>query len=815
MVFKRILVFIALFFHACYSHAQTSVLSQTLSISAQNQSLKDILTDITHQTGVHFTYSSNNVDIEQKITLNESNVPLKQLLNKLTDATQLQWTLIGHQIALTAKSPESKLCGFVLDSVTEQPIPFAIVSVKSDNYTETTDIKGKFCLPKKNESSTMVAIKAFGYQKKELVIESASKITVKLSPHPIELEETIISSDKIIENTSLSDIQISDAQMDAAKGLSNDPMKAITSAPGVLALVDFFGPIDIHIRGGEGNENLFLLDNIRLPFPFYFIGQSVINPDMIDKTELLTGGFNANYGNAMSSVFNFSTKTGHLEQYSGNVDLSFFNSSALVQGPVVKNKLSGIIGFRQSNISLLLRALGFRSNMNDVTSKFTYILNARNKLNFTSLYVTDKLDFSGKPNELANLKSTDKISAHHLQLQSVLSGKCYNKFSLLYSSLNLKASTDNASYHLNNQIYSTRNDFTYYPNTFDKLKLGIELNAIAEKALVKDVYRATDIRAIDSLYLYKERPSNAINYQGAAYFFYEGKIFSRLNYMIGGRFDYNYLNTNFDVSPRTTLSYHVSNSTVFSAAWGFFTQSPDIYSMLQNKQLRSNQCIHYIASVKQEIYRDLKLKTEVYYKDYKNQVVFDTAWVYSNGGYGTAKGFEIVAQKETGRLSGWLSYAYALSERKRNLQDKSYPSFYDQRHAYNALITFSLKEKKRKWFVPTHYSLQFKYATGNPYTPVVGIDSVAGKLQFLTGAINSARNTDYQNLNAKIQWQRTIGKKQNHVLKYYVDFWNLLSSRNIIERVYTLSTTGDYSIKNRFTTPFLLSLGIKFIFNKL
>jgi len=502
-----------------------------------------------------------------------------------------------------------------------------------------------------------------------------------------------------------------------------------------------------------------------------------------------------------------------MEKYNGNVDISFFNSSALVQGPIIKNKLSGIIGFRKSNIDLILRALGFQSNMNDLTTKFTYIINEKNKLNFTSLYVTDYLDFTKKESAFRGLKASDKINAQNLQLQSVISSKAYNKLSLLYSGINAKADQDYYFFHINNATYSLRDDYTFYPTSLTKLKAGAEFNIVVEKSHTLDAYDATDIPYLDSTELIRERITNNTNIQSAVYMFYEGRFFNRLHYIIGGRADHTSMNNAIDFSPRSTIAYDLSSTTIVSAAWGVFKQSAGIYDMTQNKHLTSHSCQHFILSFKQKLFKELRFKTEVYYKDYKNLVVFDTAWKYSNNGYGYAKGLEISLTKDVGRVNGWLSYSYAISERKRNLQDKAYPSYFDQRNAFNAQITFRVKEKKRKWFVPTSYSIQFKYATGNPYTPVLGVDSLAGKLTLLTGSINSLRNPDYQNLNAKIQWQRIFGKKDQHVLKYYIDFWNLYGGKNLIERVYKLTTNGNYTSVDRYTTSFLLSIGIKFIFN--
>lgn len=795
---------------------QENLLDKKINITLRNVNLQEALNELSLQSGLKFSYSSDAINLNEKINYSKNNIALRLAFDQIFKIISIEWNLIGEQITLKQKAEPIKLCGKLNDLELKTPIEYSIVYLKGTELNTQSDYVGNFCIDGIVPGTYTLVIKAFGYFEQEKVLELSNKplpLVVELKQQNIELNETIVVSDKIIEHTSVSETRISKEQIEAAKGLSNDPMKAITSVPGVLAAVDFYGPQDLHVRGGEGSENLYLLDNIKLPYPFYFIGQSVINPDMLDQTELLTGGFNPNYGNAMSSVFNFSTKTGNMEKYNGHIDFSFFNSSALVQGPIIKNKLSGIIGFRKSNIDLILRALGFQSNMNDLTTKFSYIINEKNKLNFTSLIVTDYLDFSKKESGFNGLKASDKINAQNLQLQSVLSSKAYNKLSVLYSGINARANQDYYFFYINNATYSLRDDYTFYPNSLTKLKAGAEFNMIIEKSHIRDSYTASDIPYVDSTKLTRERTTNNTNYQSAIYLFYEGKLANRFNYIVGGRADHSSMNNAIDFSPRTTIAYDLSKSTIASAAWGLFHQSVGIYDMTQNNKLTSNRCMHYIFSIKQNVYKDIRFKAEAYYKDYKNLVVFDTAFNYTNSGYGYAKGVELSLLKDVGRVNGWLSYSYAISERKRNLQDRVYPSYYDQRNAYNAQITFRVKEKKRKWFVPTSYSIQFKYATGNPYTPVLGVDSLAGRLTLLTGSINSLRNPDYQNLNAKIQWLRVFGKHNQHALKYYIDFWNLYGGKNLVERVYKLTKNGSYTAVDKYTTSFLFSIGIKFIFN--
>ncbi len=155
----------------------------------------------------------------------------------------------------------------------------------------------------------------------------------------------------------------------------------------------------------------------------------------------------------------------------------------------------------------------------------------------------------------------------------------------------------------------------------------------------------------------------------------------------------------------------------------------------------------------------------------------------------------------------------AKSDRQRNLQDKVYPYYFDQRHTINAFVIYSVKEKKRKWFVPSSYSIQFRFTTGSPYTPITGVDAIAGKYQLVTGAINSAINPNYNTLSAKIQWQRVFGKRNRHLLQYYLDLWNITSQKNIINRVYNVNSTGTFAVKTGYSVPFVFNIGFKMCFN--
>jgi outer membrane receptor for ferrienterochelin and colicin len=800
-----------------FARAQNRSSNTKLKLHFENASLTDVFKEISRQTSFKFSYSNSAINLDERITLTETTISLEDALNKILTPRNIEWKIVNETIALKVnEKPLAQLCIKLRDSVLQSPVPFAIVAIKETNRSEQTDYYGDACITRLKAGNYTLYIHSLGYKAQVLLVTINSEkkqLNIDLIPENIKLEEVIVTSDKIIENTSVSEIQVNNTQIETAKGFSNDPMKAITMLPGINAQVDLYGPADIHVRGGESNENLFLLDNIRLPYPFYVLGQSAINPEMIDKTEVLTGCFSPNYGNAMSSVFNYTTKTGDMESYSGNIDFNFLNTSALIQGPVVKNKVSIVAGFRMSNLNWLLKGLDINANMNDVNTKLTYVINEKNKINFTFLNVTDKLDLTLSETVNSSVKANNHIHAENLQWQSVWGKKVYSKLSLLQSGIYLRANLTGPRMVLNNHTYSLREDISIYPNSKSKLKTGAEINFEDDKSELSQFYKATDISISDSSKLILNEFTNRVNPYGAAYLFYERTFPSKLSFNSGLRLDYNYLSNRSYLSPRLTLMYAVLANTAVSAGWGYFYQAPSTYQITQNNHLKSNKAEHYVLSIKTRIKQTTVAKLEGYYKNYSNLVIFDTAFRYTNSGYGSAKGIELSLFREKDKLNGWISYAYSLTDRKRNLQDNAYPAYYDQRHAINVQLNYYIPDSSKKNFIPSLLSMQFKYATGTPYTPVTGLDSVAGNYYLLFDNINSQRNKDYINLNAKIEWKKQFGKQKNHLVKYYLDFWNILGSKNILERIYSISEHGTLNVQNRVTVSFLFSFGIKLCFN--
>ena len=126
-----------------------------------------------------------------------------------------------------------------------------------------------------------------------------------------------------------------------------DVIKKLQLLPGVAAGNELMSGLYVH--GGDGNDNLFLLDGVPLYNISHFGGLfSSFNTDIIDNLDFYKSGFPARYGGRMSSVVDVETREGHMKEYHGSVSLGLIDGRVQVEGPIVKEKTSFNVGLRRT-----------------------------------------------------------------------------------------------------------------------------------------------------------------------------------------------------------------------------------------------------------------------------------------------------------------------------------------------------------------------------------------------------------------------------------------------------------------------------------
>jgi hypothetical protein len=634
------------------------------------------------------------------------------------------------------------------------------------------------------------------------------------------LDDVIIVADRIIDRSSVSDLSLDPKTIQGSQGLFEDPMRSLTFFPGISkGSGDLFSPSPIYVRGGNPDENLFMLDNVRVYFPWYFGGiKSIFNTETIDNLELLSGGFSAKYGNAMSSILNVSTRSGSFEKLRGSVSLGFANSQVTVEAPVIKNKLSILLSLRKTYLDFFINdpKLFPLNNFGDATYKLSWKISDRHQLHFSGLSGYNGTKFQAEtstPGIPDNIDSYGTLHNQSLQWQAIFSDKIYSKLSLIRSmsrsdvvvGRNLKLNIDG----LNTGF---REDLTLYINRQLKILAGGEYNHSDYVSSGNIPFDPFDLDPSDTTIRLREFKVSAMGRSNGAYLALLGKI-KKLNFNVGGRYDYLNSSRELVISPRVSLSYEIFKKTSFRAAWGYFYQPPPADALYHQADLSSQRSTHYIIGISKDFDEKHKGWIEFYQKEYDDLVIYDTALNYSNAGKGVSRGVEMFVSRRFGKFTGWISYAYSISKRRESLQTQETYFAFDQRHVFNHASELTINNRG-KFYIPELIALNFSFRTGTPYTPVESASLSPSGWHANKGEPFSYRNPAYHTMGLKIQFKTLVGRRKKMTLYSYIEIWNLYNRRNVMGRLYQYGYQYPQNVNEQlyYSTPFLQAGGVKLQF---
>ena len=283
-------------------------------------------------------------------------------------------------VTVTASSQTFTLHGRVTDE-NNDPIEFASVSCLKQGKMTMTSLKGEYSMQLHSADSVVIKFSMIGYKAKTRVLRRPrGKQTLQIVLHSDEnqLGEVTITGKKI-ETGQMEDI-------------SKDHLKSLPSASGnaVEELIQSQAGVSTHselssqynVRGGSFDENSVYIDNVEIYRPFLVRsgqqeGISVINPDMVEKISFSTGGYEARYGDKMSSALNI--KYRKPKKFEATASASMLGASAFIG--VSNKKVSWSNGFRYKTTKHLLGSMDTKGEYSptfiDYQTYLTYTPNKR------------------------------------------------------------------------------------------------------------------------------------------------------------------------------------------------------------------------------------------------------------------------------------------------------------------------------------------------------------------------------------------------------------------------------------------------------
>ncbi|MCU0413866.1 MAG: TonB-dependent receptor [Ignavibacteriaceae bacterium] len=213
-----------------------------------------------------------------------------------------------------------KLSGSVKDSQTGEPLVGANIILEGTDYGAATNVDGNFVILNISPGNYSVKISYIGYQASQvtdvqIVVDQTTLLPVVLTPESIQVDEVIVTaSTPMVQKDVTSSISV--IRRDQIESLPVSNFKDLLS---LQAGVVETGSNNLHIRGGRSNEVAYLVDGVYVKDPLLGGLSLEIGNDAIQEMSLLSGTFNAEYGNALSGVVNIVTRDGD-DKFSGKFE---------------------------------------------------------------------------------------------------------------------------------------------------------------------------------------------------------------------------------------------------------------------------------------------------------------------------------------------------------------------------------------------------------------------------------------------------------------------------------------------------------------
>lgn len=291
----------------------------------------------------------------------------------------LTYILLWH-LSIAMQAQTFTLHGRVTDE-NSQPIEFASVACLQQGKMTMTSLKGEFNLQLHSADSVVIRFSMIGYRAKTKVLRKPrGKQSLQIVLH---------SSDNTLEGVTVTDTR---RQTSQTQEIKKEDLKSLPSTSGnaVEELIQSQAGVSTHnelssqynVRGGSFDENSVYINNVEIFRPFLVRsgqqeGISVINPDMVEKIGFSTGGYEARYGDKMSSALDITYK--YPKKFEASVSASLLGASAYIG--VNNKKMSWSNGLRYKTTKFLLGSMDtkgeYSPNFIDYQTYFTYTPNQR------------------------------------------------------------------------------------------------------------------------------------------------------------------------------------------------------------------------------------------------------------------------------------------------------------------------------------------------------------------------------------------------------------------------------------------------------
>ncbi|MFV0238192.1 MAG: TonB-dependent receptor plug domain-containing protein [Flavobacteriales bacterium] len=363
-----------------------------------------------------------------------------------------------------AQTQTAVLEGTVINNI-QKPLPNVKIHINDQTYK--TDSHGKFTVPIPLNKEIQITLFLEGYLPFQTTLTSHSEthtLNVLLQDDPsINLDEVIFYEKK--QDKPIGSFQITTKNIDKLPSITGGIEEILKTNPMVNSNTELSS--QYMVRGGNYDENLVYLNGIELYRPQLTRsgqqeGLSFLNPTMVKSINFSAGGFEAKYGDKMSSVLDIIYK--QPRDFEGEFEASLLGGSLTLGHGTQDGKLSAIVGARYNDKRLLVDTqnsdVDFEPIYFDVQSYITYQLNEKLKFNFLGSFSKNDLDLYPKSREatFGTLTNPYKLVVYYTGQENDLFQTTSGTFSTVFEpNKRLTLTADLSTHHSKEQEYFSIN----------------------------------------------------------------------------------------------------------------------------------------------------------------------------------------------------------------------------------------------------------------------------------------------------------------------------------------------------------------------
>jgi len=757
---------------------------------------------------------------------------------------------------LQAQQATQTVRGMIRDEVAQSPVIGAsvlLIQPEGKNPVGAiTDINGEFRISGVPTGRQSFLISSVGFEEQRLsnIVVTAGKemvLNITMTETVQSLNEVVVTADRKNDKSRTNNelalvggrsFNIEDTKRYA--GALGDPSRMAANFAGVVSGNDSRN--DIVVRGNSPTGMLWQLEGLNIPNPNHFgsLGStggpvSLLNNNTLDKSDFMTSAFPAQYGNALSAVFDLRMREGNNQKHEFLGQVGFNGFEAGAEGPISKNaKASYLINYRYSTLGLF-KALGIQfgtgnavPNYQDLNFKVAIPTGQKGKLSFFGILGKSDVEFLGNEvdttdvnlygGENQNTRVNYGTNIAGITYEYNLSSKTFAKFTLGTSTTSQKFSGDSIS-------VITREAFPSGEATFKTRKYSAVLSVRHKINAKHSLYGGitSDLLNFDlynrDIYNGGSFDSVRVNVNGQntvltqVYGQWKYRMAKNLQWTAGLHAQHFSLNNSVAVEPRVGLQYSFLNGQSLSAGYGLNSQAQNIYSyFLQtrtesgikytNKDLDFTRSHHFVLSYENRLDENLLLKIEPYYQYIYNVPVERTASSFSalntgstftmpdqdnliNKGTGRNIGIELTLERYFNRGYYFLITTSLFDSKYKGSDGIERNTAFNSHYVLNVLAGKEVKVGRNSVLSA---SVKTTFVGGKYISPLnLDASKLTSKAVYDESRAFSQRQDPYFRTDLRIAYRKEMRKR---TLEVALDLQNVSGNKNIFQQTYNARTNS-------------------------